>query len=242
VFCFRRIIRIIPAWFFIALFSAALKYFFAGVEFYDGLSQFSLLAFFTKGSLGCWFISVILVLIILVVCFPFFIENYLGYPASFQDYTRLLAYKFDKKSPSVYSSDEIDFVENAGKLIEPETKVINIPFDGSCFAYDIQDLNIYYRDPHVSGAKSTSETEHSWLYRNQLSNYLNCQQIKDALKNDHIEYVLMLDDGDSKDEPERFFIGYNESDWSGITSINENTPGFSLVLAKDDMKLYKIDF
>lgn len=182
------------------------------------------------------------VLIILVVCFPFFIENYLGYPASFQDYTRLLDYKFDKKSPSVYSSDEIDFVENAGKLIEPETKVINIPFDGSCFAYDIQDLNIYYRDPHVSGAKSTSETEHSWLYRNQLSNYLNCQQIKDALKNDHIEYVLMLDDGDSKDEPERFFIGYNESDWSGITSINENTPGFSLVLAKDDMKLYKIDF
>lgn len=182
------------------------------------------------------------VLIILVVCFPFFIDNYLGYPTTFQDYTRLLDYKFDKKSPSVYSSDEVDFVEKADKLIKPETKVINIPFDGSCFAYDIQDLNIYYRDPHVSGAKSTSETEHSWLYRKQLSNYLNCQQIRDALKNDHIEYVLMLDDGDSKDEPERFFIGYNENDWSGITSINENTPGFSLVLAKDDMKLYKIDF
>ena len=182
------------------------------------------------------------VLIILVVCFPFFIDNYLGHPTTFQDYTRLLDYKFDKKSPSVYSSDEIDFVEKAEKLIKPETKVINIPFDGSCFAYDIQNLNIYYRDPHVSGAKSTSETEHSWLYRKQLSNYLNCQQIRDALKNDHIEYVLMLDDGDSKDEPERFFIGYNENDWSGITSINENTPGFSLVLAKDDMKLYKIDF
>lgn len=182
------------------------------------------------------------VLIILVVCFPFFVDNCLGYPTTFQDYTRLLDYKFDKKSPSVYSSDEVDFVEKADKLIKPETKVINIPFDGSCFAYDIQDLNIYYRDPHVSGAKSTSETEHSWLYRKQLSNYLNCQQIRDALKNDHIEYVLMLDDGDSKDEPERFFIGYNENDWSGITSINENTPGFSLVLAKDDMKLYKIDF
>lgn len=182
------------------------------------------------------------VLIILVVCFPFFVDNCLGYPTTFQDYTRLLDYKFDKKSPSVYSSDEVDFVEKADKLIKPETKVINIPFDGSCFAYDIQDLNIYYRDPHVSGARSTSETEHSWLYRKQLSNYLNCQQIRDALKNDHIEYVLMLDDGDSKDEPERFFIGYNENDWSGITSINENTPGFSLVLAKDDMKLYKIDF
>ena len=182
------------------------------------------------------------VLIILVVCFPFFIENEHDYPASFQDYTRLLDYKFDKKSPSVYSSDEIDFVENAGKLIAPETKVINIPFDGSCFAYDIQNLNIYYRDPHVSGAKNTSETEHSWLYRKQLSNYLNCQQVRDALKNDQIQYVLMLDDGDSKDEPERFFIGYNENDWSGITSINENTPGFSLVLAKDDMKLYRIDF
>lgn len=67
----RRFIRIIPAWFFIALFSAALKYFFAGVAFHDGLSQFSLLAFFTKGSLGCWFISVILVLYLVS---PFFYE------------------------------------------------------------------------------------------------------------------------------------------------------------------------
>lgn len=182
------------------------------------------------------------VLIILIVCFPFFVDNYLGYPTTFQDYKRLLDYKFDKESPSVYSSNEIDFVNKTDKLIKPGAKVINIPFDGSCLAYDIQGLNTYYRDPHISGSKNSAETEHSWLYRKQLSNYLDCQQIRDALKNDNIEYVLMLDDGDSKDEPERFFIGYKENDWSGITSINENTPGFSLVLAKDDMKLYRIDF
>lgn len=182
------------------------------------------------------------VLIILIVCFPFFVDNYLGYPTTFQDYKRLLDYKFDKESPSVYSSDEVDFVNKSDKLIKPGAKVINIPFDGSCFAYDIQDLNIYYRDPHISGSKNSTETEHSWLYRKQLSNYLDCQQIRDALKNDHIEYVLMLDDGESEGEPERYFAGYNENDWSGITSINETTPGFSLVLAKDDMKLYRIDF
>lgn len=182
------------------------------------------------------------VLIILVVCFPFFIDNYLGYPTTFQDYKRLLDYKFDKESPSVYSSDEVDFVNKSDKLIKPGAKVINIPFDGSCLTYDIQGLNTYYRDPHISGSKNSTETEHSWLYRKQLSNYLDCQQIRDALKNDHIEYVLMLDDGESEGEPERYFAGYNENDWSGITSINENTPGFSLVLAEDDMKLYKIDF
>lgn len=182
------------------------------------------------------------VLIILIVCFPFFIDNYLGYPTTFQDYKRLLDYKFDKESPSVYSSDEVDFVNKSDKLIKPGAKVINIPFDGSCLAYDIQGLNAYYRDPHISGSKNSTETEHSWLYRKQLSNYLDCQQIRDALKNDHIEYVLMLDDGESEGEPERYFAGYNENDWSGITSINENTPGFSLVLAKDDMKLYRINF
>lgn len=182
------------------------------------------------------------VLIILIVCFPFFIDNYLGYPTTFQDYKRLLDYKFDKESPSVYSSDEVDFVDKSDKLIKPGAKVINIPFDGSCLAYDIQGLNTYYRDPHISGSKNSTETEHSWLYRKQLSNYLDCQQIRDALKNDHIEYVLMLDDGESEGEPERYFAGYNENDWSGITSINENTPGFSLVLAKDDMKLYRINF
>ena len=182
------------------------------------------------------------VLIILIACFPFFIDNYLGYPTTFQDYKRLLDYKFDKESPSVYSSDEVDFVNKSDKLIKPGAKVINIPFDGSCLAYDIQGLNTYYRDPHISGSKNSTETEHSWLYRKQLSNYLDCQQIRDALKNDHIEYVLMLDDGESEGEPERYFAGYNENDWSGITSINENTPGFSLVLAKDDMKLYRINF
>ena len=182
------------------------------------------------------------VLIILLVCFPFFVDNLLGYPTTFQDYKRLLDYKFDKESPSVYSSDEIDFVNESNKLIKPGAKVINIPFDGSCLAYDIQDLNTYYRDPHISGSKNSTETEHSWLYRKQLSNYLDCQQIRDALKNDHIEYVLMLDIGESEGEPERYFAGYNENDWSGITSINENTPGFSLVLAKDDMKLYRINF
>lgn len=182
------------------------------------------------------------VLIILIVCFPFFIDNYLGYPTTFQDYKRLLDYKFDKESPSVYSSDEVDFVNKSDKLIKPGAKVINIPFDGSCLAYDIQGLNTYYRDPHISGSKNSTETEHSWLYRKQLSNYLDCQQIRDALKNDHIEYVLLLDDGESEGEPERYFAGYNENDWSGITSINENTPGFSLVLAKDDMKLYRINF
>ena len=182
------------------------------------------------------------VLIILIVCFPFFIDNYLGYPTTFQDYKRLLDYKFDKESPSVYSSDEVDFVNKSDKLIKPGAKVINIPFDGSCLAYDIQGLNTYYRDPHISGSKNSTETEHSWLYRKQLSNYLDCQQIRDALKNDHIEYVLMLDDGESEGEPERYFAGYNENDWSGITSINENTPGFSLVLAKDDMKLYRINY
>lgn len=182
------------------------------------------------------------VLIILLVCFPFFVDNFLGYPTTFQDYKRLLDYKFDKESPSVYSSDEIDFVNESNKLIKHGAKVINIPFDGSCLAYDIQDLNTYYRDPHISGSKNSTETERSWLYRKQLSNYLDCQQIRDALKNDHIEYVLMLDIGESEGEPERYYAGYNENDWSGITSINENTPGFSLVLAKDDMKLYRINF
>ena len=93
------------------------------------------------------------VLIILIVCFPFFIDNYLGYPTTFQDYKRLLDYKFDKESPSVYSSDEVDFVDKSDKLIKPGAKVINIPFDGSCLAYDIQGLNTYYRDPHISGSK-----------------------------------------------------------------------------------------
>lgn len=37
------------------------------------------------------------------------------------------------------------------------------------------------------------------------------------------------------------FPGYVEGDWVGIESIQDDTPGFSVVLAEENMKLYDVE-
>lgn len=179
--------------------------------------------------------------ILVIVCFPFFTEGYFGKPTTFQDYKRLLDYKFSLDLPSVYSKDEVEFVNQAKKLIPIGATVLNIPFDGSCFAYDIQGINVYYRTPSISGDKKSSETNNSWLYRRKLSRYARDKEVKNALKSDNIQYVLQLDKGPSDNEPEREFASYSEKDWNGIISIDESTPGFTLISSNKDMKLYRIN-
>ena len=38
-----------------------------------------------------------------------------------------------------------------------------------------------------------------------------------------------------------YYSNYVQEEWVGVDDITEQTPGFSLVLERDGMKLYKID-
>lgn len=176
------------------------------------------------------------------IAVPVFTGNPFGGLSTFQDYRQLLDYKYADDSPKVYSKREEEFVERVKDIVPSDATVLNIPFDGSCFAYDLQNMGVYYRDPHISGNKGGNESRHSWLYRKYLSKYLANKEVAEALVSDNIKYVLLLDDGHSDNEPERFFPGYSETDWAGLTSIHKGTPGFNLVLSQGDMKLYRISF
>jgi hypothetical protein len=59
-----------------------------------------------------------------------------------------------------------------------------------------------------------------------------------------IEYVLVLDKGVSYEDGV-WLSQYHKGqvvEWGGITSIDDTTPGFSVVLAEgDEMRLYRID-
>lgn len=186
--------------------------------------------------------ALLLAFILVNIAFPVLPGQSLDKKSPFVDYKQLLDYKFSNCSPKVYSREEQCFVEKIKKIVPSDVTVLNIPFDGSCFAYDIQDLNVYYRDPHISGNKVDTESYHSWLFRKKLSNYIDDSEVMRALASDNIGYVLLLDDGNSDNELERFFSGYSETDWNGLTTVNEETPGFRLVAAENDMKLYRITF
>ena len=54
------------------------------------------------------------------------------------------------------------------------------------------------------------------------------------------EYVLVLDQGESKEDRPRLFTYENGKNWLGIELIRDDTPGFEKVLGRGDMRLYRI--
>ena len=66
-------------------------------------------------------------------------------------------------------------------------------------------------------------------------------QVQEAVDDIDAEYVLLLDQGENDEEERQRFWSYYPEQWIGIEAISDDTPGFTVVLAEDDMRLYKID-
>ena len=64
--------------------------------------------------------------------------------------------------------------------------------------------------------------------------------MQEAVESIGAEYVLQLDQGEPDVESPRLFTYENGKKWRGIDGIRDDTPGFEVVLAEDDMRLYKI--
>ena len=96
--------------------------------------------------------------------------------------------------------------------------ILNNPYDGSALSFAFNDLNIYYRDLYYR-SESALELVKSYPLVMQASN---------------TNYYLTL----GAIIP---FAQYQSSYWSSLEAVNGNTPGFELVLEKNEMKLYRID-
>ena len=138
----------------------------------------------------------------------------------------------------VYSSEEVAFVNEAMRLIPPGALVINSPRDGSMWAYAINHLNAYYRK------QSPAEEATSVLLRKHLCDIAHNADVQDAVRQTGAQYVLLLDkdvsfeDGVWLDQFKEKYV----KNWKGIESIDDDTPGFRVVLAKgDQMRLYQIE-
>ncbi len=138
----------------------------------------------------------------------------------------------------VYSEQEIEFVNRANKLIPAGSRVINAPGDGSAWAYAVNGTNTYYRTMDIRG-----QTDDAQLIRTNLNDYATNQQVRDAVRRIGATYVLLLDQNVPYEQGV-WLQQYTQNAanyWTGITSINDQTPGFSVVLAEGDMRLYRID-
>lgn len=144
----------------------------------------------------------------------------------------------DAEGSWVYDEDEIAFVRRALEIVPEGDVVLNQPFDGSLLAYGISHLDTYYRTIERYG--SDSETQDSVVIRTSLNRVAEDVSVKEAVKRVGAKYLLVMERSDealSSVYPGRYYV---PEDWTGINSVDDDTPGFEVVLAEDDMRLYRI--
>ena len=150
-----------------------------------------------------------------------------------------------KGTRNVYDQDEIDFVEKVKEEIPEHALVLNVPEDGSLWAYGINGLNVYYRDFRVykndpSYAEGFSkERDESVYVRENIDKVGSDETLQNILEEMDCHYVLLLDEGDSLSEQPKIFT-YKEDLWDKFQILNDKTPGLELVLEDGDMRLYRI--
>lgn len=139
----------------------------------------------------------------------------------------------------VLTVEELAFIDENRELIDDGSTVINSPNDGSLFLYAIDNVNTYYRSG--SCPSPNEEAEDSYIIRTKLYAIDANEQVKKAVKRIGAKYVLQLDYGERENECRINYISYYPEDWVGIQSIDEDTPGFTLIAEDQDMRLFRID-
>ncbi len=140
------------------------------------------------------------------------------------------------KDNRVYGSDEQAFVDKAREITQDDL-VLNYPADGSSFAYAVNDMHVYWRN-----FKTKNQTEAAKIIRTNLVNYATDESVQEAVKSTGAHWLLRLDQGVSYEDGKWFRQFRKPEKWEGIEAVDENTPGFTCVLAEGDMRLYRIDY
>lgn len=147
----------------------------------------------------------------------------------------------DADRDDVYDPGERAFVRKVKEMLPEGALVINVPDDGSAFAYAADDLKIMYC--YLGGYGGADEKGDSKFIRDGLANITRSYGVRQAVRATGAEYVLLLDQGGQSYSPRerRYLFTYSDGqNWQGILSITDETPGFEVVLSQDDMRLYRI--
>ena len=148
-----------------------------------------------------------------------------------------LALKYDTDAERIYDEAEQAFVEEALEALPEGALVVNDPNDGSIYAHSVDGLNALFRNPWGYGGDD--EAEASRVIRQRLDAVADDGEVQAALRQLGAGYVLLLDQGPNQASQHHLWT-YSPEKWPGLNGIDDATPGFEVVLARDDMRLYRI--
>lgn len=181
-------------------------------------------------------IVAVAVLLLFVPCFS--IPGVLSIETPFGALRNDVAHLYSASGSNVLDSQEIQFLEESAQAIAGDDGiVINQAFDGSVYAYGLTGMNTYYR--LYGEVWSSDETDESKCIRTNLSELATNDSVRSAVESIGAKYLLVLDYGKG-DTGEGSLQYYVANDWIGVNAVNDSTPGFEVVLAKDDMRLYRL--
>ena len=131
---------------------------------------------------------------------------------------------------------KIEFLKKVAAITGPDAVIANIPYDGSCFAKGVANLNLLFCNDENYSESTTS----NWAIdlRSNLCNYASSNSTRENVHGKNVQYVLSLE-ADTKNL-KLWYPAFEQSNWTGILSVTNSTPGFELILQKGDMALYKI--
>ena len=135
---------------------------------------------------------------------------------------------------------ELEFLE----MVKDEVgdgKVLNYPYDGSAYAQTLADVNVVNRGWFGYSSSVDGEKSNYQVLCESIDKIASDHEVSEAARSEDIKYVLLLDDGAPDVGGCYYTLGYDGSYWHGLESLDDTTPGFSVVLSQGDMRLYRID-
>ncbi len=138
----------------------------------------------------------------------------------------------------VLDGNELAFARKAIDLVGEDTPLVTNPNDGSAFLYAADGANLYYR--YLSGYDSSTEKPESKEIRLHLADVATDPEVREAVEKTGVRYVLLFDVEEEQTDNDCYFNAYNPDQWVGVNSIDDQTPGFGVVMSEGDMRLYKI--
>ena len=136
---------------------------------------------------------------------------------------------------SWYDHSERDFVSKAVSIVGTDQVIANIPGDGSASAYGISGASVLYR--YYDESESECELDASKQVREHMSEIATTPEVADAARELNVGYVLKLHRGEDGS-----VVHTCIDDWRGLISVEDDTPGFEVVLAEGDMRLYRVTY
>lgn len=154
-----------------------------------------------------------------------------GFGALYESMTSL--YLHD--NPEGIDNEEWAFLDKVQAIVG-DGLVFNIPEDGSGVLYGVSGMNVLFRRfPAVSCDQELVDLGEN------LSEIVTNASVRSRVRSLGVRYVMMLDCNANEGEGSIVLYANQLDTWKGVYSIDESTPGFTLLLSEGDMRLYKID-